>query len=187
MTIDDLTCMDISQGMLDEAEQVSQKRAINKGDKTKAAFDDRGMGDIVGDLAEQVVDISFNDSGIAHKSYREEDSTFGDICDIEYEEDLIDVKGTRGEAHNKYFYNKEFLVFADQLNKIKEGKKEITHFCFVQVDTESKHACIYGVINVKEFIDVSKEVNLRYNNYGIRAWELIKYGKLFRDYLYRVN
>lgn len=185
MKLDDLTCIDINEEMVIEARRIARLRAINEGGKTRAAFGDRELGDTIGDLAEQVVAIKLQSAGLAFKAYRESgEKAFGDPCDIEYDGDKIDVKGTRrGGLHDEYFYSKEFLVFADQVKDIE--KKNISHYCFVYVSPELDHACIYGVISTTKFSQVCYPVKLKYDNYGIKAWELLKYGQRFVDYIYR--
>lgn len=160
-----------------EAEQDNQFHSTHSvGDKTRPLTTNR---DIVGSLAHQAVEYCFEQTRFLYNSTRKVRRLHGDDFDIQYEDDFIDVKGTCKDFNEKWFFNNNFLVLEQQVASI--ATKKITHFCFVEIDKEFKIARVFGVINVPEFCRISERVQLKYNNYSIKARQLTP----FKSYAYR--
>ena len=170
----DLITVEISQSMIEEAKKEADFLKIRYGEKTRAAYEDR---DLIGSLAHQVVEKKLQELELPFISHRTK-KMVGDDFDIYYEGDVIDVKGTHGEL-DQWFYNKEFLVFQKQLDDPKIEK--INYFVFVMISKDLKTGWIFGAISVRDFLEKSRQVTLKYENRGIRAYQL----KKFLDYVYR--
>lgn len=178
MDISDILTVDLDDDMIRtaEAEQVWLDEH-KQGAKTRNAYNDK---DIVGSLAHQAVEVSFANYNVPFTSTRLERYDRGDTCDIVYEDDTLDVKGTHGKI-DQWFYNKGFLVFQAQLDDPKT--EAITHFVFVLVDRDAYKAHIFGVIRRTEFLDKSTPVTLKYENRRILARQLTPFSK----YVYRIR
>lgn len=177
LTLDDIIEIDITPEMVEEArEEHARLIKKNMSPKTRLVMDNHN---VIGSLAHQAVEIALENMGVAYTSYRREIYVGGDKCDIEYDTDTIDVKGTHGIL-DKWFYNKDFLVFADQLKD--EKIKEISHFLFTLVHKDLTTVWIFGIITVSEFLDRATPVRLKYDNLAIKA----RYLRPFRSYIFRV-
>lgn len=137
------------------------------GAKTRDAFEDKN---IVGELAHMAVEKLFDEIGLEYYSSRKEDYARGDQLDIAYNGRTMDVKGTHGVLNEKWFFNKEFLVFNDQVTDPKF--LQLDDLCFVQVNPLFTEAWVYGVIEVRDFISEGHPVKLRWDNWGIQAHKL---------------
>lgn len=175
MSLDDIITVPITQEMIMEAEEEASFLKSKYGSNTRPVISER---DIIGSLAHQAVEVFLDSQELAYKSYRKIKYQHGDNLDIEYENDKIDVKGTHGEL-DQWFYNKNFLVFQDQLDDPKINK--LTHFVFVLVKPDFSEAYIFGIISIGDFLSKSKEVILKYKNQEIRAYQL----RPFRKYIWR--
>lgn len=176
MNLSDISSVPITPHMISEAEAEMERRKSKWGATTRAAYELR---DLVGSLAHQAVENKFDEFGFPYTSTRLEEYEKGDVLDIIYEDDTIDVKGTHGELNKQYFYNQEFLVFQQQLDS--EKMLLISHLVFVQVGKND--AYIFGAITVPEFREKCRPVKLKYENQGIRAYQLTP----FSDYVLRLR
>lgn len=178
MNFEDLYHVSFDEYCLNEAKKDATFFRGQIGRKTRNATEER---DIIGSLAHQAVEIAFERNNLYYESYRNKKRPLGegDTTDILYEQDSIDVKGTRGEP-GKWFYNKSFLVFQKQLDDPKI--ENITHFCFVLVKEDYSEGWIFGVISLSDFKKLSKPVTLMYENQEIRAFQLVPFNK----YAFRV-
>jgi hypothetical protein len=181
-TLNDILEVEITGAMLEEANAEANWFGANMvGGKTRPVTQNR---DIIGSLAHQIVEVKFNDFGLAHTSSRisYEGNKFldhGDTFDIQYENDFIDVKGHAGTPNTQYFYNEQFLVFQKQIDTPKFN--DLTHLCFCKVAPDYSRGWIYGVISVSQFLDLAVPVTLQYQNQGIKSRQLTP----FMDYVFR--
>lgn len=159
-----------------EAREDAENLKVKYGRNTIDVIEDR---DIIGSLAHMAVEKAFEAFQIDCFSTRREMYNGGDKFDIAFMDDRLDVKGTHGEF-NQWFYRKQFLIFTNQLQKAKMS--EMTHFCFVEVNPDFSEAYIYGVISKEDFLEKSEPVKLRYDNQGIRAYDLTP----LRKYIFHV-
>jgi len=178
MNIEDIVKIPITNGMVTEAKRERDFLQRKIGAKTRPVYEDR---DLVGSLAHQAVEVKFQDLRLGFISSRTQEFKEGDLWDIKYEKDTIDVKGTHAFFDKKYFYNKEFLVFENQLNDSKIHL--ISHFCFVLIEPSFERAYIYGVIPVYIFLRTSYSVKLQYKNRAVKANRLMP----FLNYVHRVR
>jgi hypothetical protein len=174
MQKNDLLRVEITPELKQEARKEADFLRIRWGRKTRAAYGER---DLIGSLAHQVVEVKLLELGLSFESQRKKKMP-GDDFDIYYEGDAIDVKGTHGELDD-YFYNKEFLVFQKQLDDPKIN--QIDYFVFVMVSTILNEGWIFGAISLSDFMEKSYPVKLKFENRGIRAYQL----KPFLSYIFR--
>lgn len=177
MNEEDIITIELTPEMVAEAKRVHQERLIHKqSDKTRLAISNHG---VYGELGHMAVEAALENLEVPFESTRTIRYNGGDPYDIKYEYDTIDVKATHGVI-DKWFYNKEFLVFQAQLDD--EKIELVSHFCFVVVNPDLTEAYIFGIIDVPDFLKNSYPVQLKWPNKGIRA----RYLKPFRKYIYRV-
>lgn len=181
MTRQDINLVEISEEMLSEAKQEAAWLGNSKvGQKTRNAAEDR---DIIGSLAHQAVEQKLSELGLYYESTRKVKYEKGDAFDILYENDFLDVKGSKGIFNEKYFYNREFCVFQEQLDDPKI--ETISHFCFVEISPFFDEAFIYGVVERNDFLEraISKPQteSWKWPSMGIRAYQL----RPFLDYVFR--
>jgi hypothetical protein len=178
MNINDLTKIEITKDMLEEATLEAEWLETSKtGNKTIKLTDDYN---IVGSLGHQAVEKKLESSGLDFKSFRKEKYIDrGDYLDIQFNEDLLDVKSHKGTLDEKWFYNQSFLVMTHQIEKL---KKEVSHLCFVLVDLDNNYCYLYGVISVADFIDKALPKKLKYDNFEIKAKDL----RPFDSYIFKV-
>lgn len=178
MERESIVTIDLNDDMVREAEQMGAWLDKNKqGAKTRDAYQGKN---VIGNLAHNAVEVAFNNHGLIYESTRLVQYKGGDKCDIIYEDDYIDVKGTHGKP-DQWFYNKEFLVFQAELDDPKI--EAITHFIFVVVDLPGMQAHIYGVIGREQFLSRSYPVRLKYDNQAIKSRQLTP----FNNYIFRVR
>lgn len=181
MTRSDINQVEISEEMLLEARQEAEWLRTSKvGQKTRNAAEDR---DIIGSLAHQAVEKKLSELGLYYESTRKIKYETGDSFDIRYENDFLDVKGSKGIFNEKYFYNREFCIFQEQLDDPKIEK--ITHFCFVEISPFFDTAYIYGVISRGDFQEqaiIKPQTEIwKWASQGIRAYQL----RPFFNYVFR--
>lgn len=151
------------------------------GAKTRNTIPDKN---IIGSLAHQAVEIAFGEIGFDFESTREKRYERGDSCDIIYDQDLIDVKGSKGALDEKWYFNRNMLVFQAQLDDPKF--EAISHLIFVLVDLAAMEAHIYGVISRLEFLEkcrpqLASPGGLKYDAQAVKARELTP----IKNYIYR--
>lgn len=178
MNLSDVLKVQITDEMIENAKLDATHLKSSIGQKTRAATEDR---DIIGSLAHQAVENKFLEMGRPFTSTRCVRLNTGDDGDIYYDQDKIDVKGTHGNLDERYFYNKQFLVFDKELPAIEQ--KGITHFVFVLVDLPNREAYIFGAIDYNDFTEKSVPVTLQWENHAIKAFQL----KPFISYVNRSN
>jgi len=177
MNEEDIITIELTPEMVAEARRVHQERLIHKqSDKTRLAISNHG---VYGELGHMAVEVALENLEVPFESTRTIRYHGGDPYDIKYENDTIDVKATHGII-DKWFYNKEFLVFQAQLD---DPKIElVSHFCFVLVNPDLTEAYIFGIIDVPDFLKNSYPVQLKWPNQAIKS----RFLKPFRKYIYRV-
>lgn len=163
--------LDITPEMLTEARAEAEELKSKWGYGTRGATEDR---DIIGSLAHQAVEIKLKEWGRPFESYRKVKYQGGDKGDLKYENDLIDIKGT---ASGWLRYDRDFLVFANEIPKMKAIG--ITHLCFVVVKLEEEKIYIYGVIPFEDFLEIAEPLKLTWDNLKITADKL----RPFIDYV----
>ena len=181
MDINSIVRVDITEEMIAEAQAEQKWLDENKeGAKTRDAYHNKTL---IGSLGHQAVEHTFENMDFAYTSTRKIKYKQGDTYDIQYENDYIDVKATHGKLDEKWFFNKEFLVFQAQLDDPKIDL--ITHFVFVLVDMDEREAYIFGAIHRSDFMSNSNEVKannyLKWDNRAIKAKQL----KPFISYICR--
>lgn len=180
MDLADIVTVSIDNKMYEEAENEANFLRTKIGKNTRPATNKR---DIIGSLAHQAVEKAIDTTSISYTSYRTTKYERCDSCDIICNEQAIDVKGTKGQPHAKYFYREQFLVFANQVESTKFDL--LDQLCFVQVDLDNMDAYIYGFISTHDFKEKAEIIGpndfLRWKNYGIRARFLTP----FHKFIYR--
>jgi hypothetical protein len=131
--------------------------------------------DYVGSIAHQAVERLFERYGMIYESSR--GGKTSDEWDILYDGDKIDVKGTRGELSDKWFFNESFLIFQHQVDRGIIQKKD--YLVFVKVGEEK--AYIFGIIATDDFLQKAVDRKLKYDNKEIKAHQL----KPFDRYVFR--
>lgn len=176
MTINDLVKFVVTPQMFEKAKDEALSRKVKWGYSTRPVIKER---DIIGSLAHQGVENILKIWGVSYESYREVEYKGGDFADLRYEEDYLDVKGTRKDLNERYFYNENFLVFSDQLKKEVEL---INRFVFVGLERDFSKGYIYGVIDPQIFVKLATDVKLQYDNKCIKAHQLTP----FRNYIFKI-
>lgn len=178
MRIENIVTIDLNDDMIAEAEKMGAWLDKNKqGAKTR---DDYKGKNVIGNLAHNAVEVAFDNHGLLYQSTRMVEYKRGDVLDIKYENDCIDVKGTHGKL-DQWFFNKEFLIYKAELDDPKI--EVITHFVFVVVDIPDMKAHIYGTMKRDDFIEKSYPVKLNHDNQAIRARQLTP----FNNYIFRLR
>jgi len=149
----------------------------NQGYRTVNADKDKN---IKGYLGHWIVEAKFDQLHLPIISTREVKYTRGDLVDIEYEGQKIDVKTIGRALSEDYFFNEDCGVFQHQIEEPKFGM--IDYLAFTMVSSDFKDGWILGVIGRQEFLEESFETNLKYKGRAVKSRKL----RPFLEYVYCV-
>jgi hypothetical protein len=149
----------------------------NQGYKTVDVDKDKN---IKGYLGHWIVEAKFNQLRLPIISTRKIKYTRGDLIDIEYEGQKIDVKTIGRTLDENYFFNIDCGIFQHQINEPKFDL--IDYFVFTMVSPDFENGWILGVIHRQDFLEKSFETNLKYKGRAVKSNKL----RPFMNYIYRV-
>ena len=179
MDRNDIIDANIFDFMIDKAREWQEfLDSKNQGYKTVDADKNKN---IKGYLGHWIVESKFSHLQLPIISTREIKYTRGDLVDIEYEGQKIDVKAIGRELNETYFFNDDCGVFQHQIDEPKFDL--IDYLVFTMISPDFKRGWILGAIHRQDFLEMSFETNLKYKGRAVKTRQL----KPFLNYVYRIK